>query len=135
MTSIYDTYKTNPELETKGILFDCGPEGKFTLARAGGSNTRFAKVLEAKLRPLRRQMDNETLDNKVGESVLIEVFANSVILGWEGVKNEKGEDFPFSIVNCIKLLTDLPDLFTDIREQAMKWTNYRVAELEDDVKN
>ena len=135
MTSIYDTYKTNPKLELEGIVFDCGPDGKFMLARAGGSNVRFAKNLSAKMRPHERQMDAGTMDNEVGLKLLIEVFANSIVLGWEGVKDEKGKDLPFSVENCIKLFNDLPDLFTDVREQAMKWSNYRKQEIEDAVKN
>lgn len=134
-TSIYDTFKTDDNMETRGILLDYGDAGKIKIARAGGSNVRFQKALEAKTRPLRRQIDTETLSPEAGERVLVEVFASTVVIGWEDIKDSDGKDIPFSYENCVKLFTDLPDLFIDVREQAMKAANFRTAEIEEDAKN
>jgi len=66
---------------------------------------------------------------------MAEVYAETVLLGWTGVADENGTPLPFTKENCVKLLTDLPDLFRDIQEQAQRVANFRAADLEADAKN
>jgi hypothetical protein len=122
---------------------------RFRLARAGGSNHAFKKLLQAKLKPYRHQMDNETMDEKVSEAILREVYAHTVVLGWESkVSDDPTPDgtweawletpngkTPFSPEACVKVLTDLPELFRDIQSMANKAANYRKLEQEEDAKN
>lgn len=135
MTSIYDMFKTNANLEQDGIWINYGTAGKFLVARSGGSNTMFAKVLEAKMRPYRRQLDNETMDAQVAQDILMETFVETVLKGWEGVKDEKGKEIKFSKEAALKLFRDLPELFNDLRLQSTKLANYLASDLEDDVGN
>jgi len=135
MTSIYDAFGANESFEKDGIDLDFGPAGKFRLARAGGSNKKFAKVLEARYRPYRRQADAGTLANEVAEKLMAEAYAEAVVLGWEGVTDRNGDPIPFNKDTCIALLLELPDLFSEIREQAGQFANYRLLETEDDLGN
>lgn len=135
MTSIYDAFGANKSFEKDGITVDYGPAGKFILARAGGSNKKFAKVLEARYRPYRRQAEAGTLDNEVAERLMAEAYAEAVVLGWEGVTDRNGDPIPFSRDTCISLLLELPDLFSEIREQAGQFANYRILENEEDLGN
>jgi hypothetical protein len=75
------------------------------------------------------------MDPKVADRLLIEVFVDSVVLGWEDICGRDGAIMPFTRDNCIKLFTDLPDLFLDVREQAMKAANFRELEADTDSKN
>ena len=86
MTSIFDVWGTDAVMETAGVWIDYGSSGKFLIARSGGANTKFAKVLEAKMRPYRRQMDQGKLENEVANKVLLETFIEACLLGWEGIK-------------------------------------------------
>ena len=133
--NLYKTYKTTDSMEKDGIDLQYGPDCKIRIARAGGSNQRFGKLLGDKLKPYRRQIDNGTMDDAIAAKIMAEVYADCVILGWQGVEDFEGIAIPFCKENVVKLLTDLPELFRDIQEQAGKVSNFRAAEREEDAKN
>jgi len=133
--STYETFKTDEELEKKGIEIDFGDTGCFLVARAGGANQRFKKASEKKFRPYRRQIESGTIDPKVANRLMVEVFAESVILDWQNVTDENGEEMACTYDNVVKLFTDLPDLFSEIQQEAMKFANYKAMEVEEDLKN
>ena len=133
--SLYDMFETDDGLETKGIIVDYGSAGKFLVARAGGSNTRYSKAVEALMRPHRRQFDLGTLDPEIALEVAREVFATTIILSWEGVRNRERELIPFTKENCIMVLTDLPEVFMDLQDFSSKAANFLIADLEGDSKN
>ena len=135
MTSIYDVWGTDAIMETGGVWIDYGKAGKFLIARSGGANTKFAKVLEVKMRPYRRQMDQGKMDNDVANRVLLESFIDACLLDWKGIKSEDGKEMKFTKVNALKLFTDLPDLFADLREQSSKMATFQMEEIEDDAGN
>lgn len=130
---LYDAFETDKSLERDGIFLDYGFNTKdepiqIRIARAGGANTKFAKVLEQKMKPYKRALANDTMDNKVAEKLLIEAYADSVVIGWTGVEDKEGNALEFNRENVVKLFTDLPDLFLDVQQQSQKSTLYR-AEL------
>lgn len=134
-TSFYTVFGTDKDMEQTGIVLNYGKAGKIRIARAGGANAKFAKVLEAKMRPHRSQFENGTMDNETANDLLIEAFAEAVVLGWEGVTDAEGKEIKFSTANVVKVFKDLPELFTDVREQATKIANFRAEEVEADAGN
>lgn len=135
MTSIFDVWGTDAIMETGGVWIDYGASGKFLIARSGGANTKFAKVLEAKMRPYRRQMDQGKLDNEIANKVLMESFVEACLLDWANLTYQDGKALKFSKPNAIKLFTDLPDLFGDLRDQSSKMATFQQEEIEDDAGN
>ena len=136
MHSIYDLFATDPKAEAEeGLVLDYGGFGRITIRRAGGANKAFARALESRLRPYRRQMQAGTLDEAVAERLLAEVYAETVLLGWDGITGRDGQDIAFTPQAAAQLLTDLPELFRDVQEQAQKAANFRAAELADSAKN
>lgn len=138
--SLYRQYKSDETLEKGGVLVQYGFTDDnrpiaFRIARAGGANASYAKRVEAKVKPYRRQIQTETIDPKVAEKLMMEVFVETVLLGWENVQDEAGKDLPFSKDNAIKLFTDLPDLYKDLQEQAGKASLYRAEILEVEAGN
>lgn len=137
---LYDQFKTDLSLEKEGIVINYGQNSKgenidIKIARAGGHNTKFAKTAEQVLKPYRRQIANETADRDAMELAMRTIYARSVVIGWAGVEDENGKPLEFTEANCIKLFTDLPDLFSDLREQAEKQALFRRVDLEDESKN
>jgi hypothetical protein len=135
---MYGLFKTEPMLETEGVVIDYG-SFRVTIARAGGMNKRFAKTLEAKTKPVRRAIQTETLDAERGLDILREVYAEAVILRWEtkkadtfviGIESPDGDILPFTKENVIQTFRNLPDLFTDIQDQAGKTAIFRQDEKE-----
>lgn len=138
--SLYKQFRTDEKLEKEGIFLELGvtDDGKpilIRIARAGGANVAFAKTMEAKMKPYRRQLQTETLDSKVAEKILMEVYAATVVLGWENVTDEHGKELNFTPENCVKLFTDLPDLYAEIQQSSQKVALFRQMEREADSKN
>jgi hypothetical protein len=145
MTGPYDLFKTDTEIEVKGVELDYG-DFYLVIARAGGKNKAFAKYMERAMRPYRRALQTDTLSDEVAEQVLKQAYAEKIVLGWgckddEGemchgeMKDGNGEMMPFSAHNVVKLFDDLPDLFQDVREQASKVGLFRLKDVEEDAGN
>lgn len=135
MTSIYDMYATDHQREVEGFWHPVTDKISFRLARAGGANMGFTKTLEQKTRPHRRQLDDDNMDVALANKLLIETFAETVILDWKGITDANGKKVAYSPAAATKLLTDLPDLFTELRESAAKQANFRIKGIKDDVGN
>lgn len=138
--SLYKQFQTDNALEKDGILLQYGTNSKgnpicIRIARAGGANHQYVKRMEAKVKPYRRQIQNETIEKALLENIVKDVFAECVVLGWENVEDETGKELPFTKDNCIKLFTDLPDLFLDVQEQAQRAALFRQEIRENDAKN
>ena len=138
--SLYSQYKTDQDLEVNGIVLNYGKNSKgqnidIRIARAGGSNTKFAKVAEVVLKPYRRQLNNETLDITVLDGLFRIIYAKAVVVGWSGVEDEAGNPLDFTEQNVVKVFEDLPDLFADVRAAAEKQSLFRREALEDESKN
>lgn len=152
--SMYSKFKTNDNLEQNGVILDYGPF-RITIARAGGTNKKFAKIMEAKAKPYRRAIATETLDEKVATNMLYEAFAEGIILNWEvlktGEKDEKGKKLPDSHVsgiegpdgemmqftqeNVITTFENLPELFLEIKSQAESSALFKEDDVKEDSKN
>lgn len=116
--SLYRQFKTDESVEQGGVEIDYGEGVKIRVARAGGANKRYVKSLEVMHRKYRKQIQLEILSNDLANQLLIKAYAESVVIGWEGVTDEAGEPMPFTVENCVKLFTDLPDLFDDVKSVA-----------------
>ena len=131
----YQLFATDKQAETEhGIILDYGTF-RMRILRAGGSNRKFIETLNRRLKPYRRQIENDTMDSDMAQRIMAEVYADTVIIGWDEVPDAEGSPLEYCRNNVIKLLTDLPELFRDIQEQAGKAALFRAAEREDEQKN
>ena len=136
MTNLYDVFGTDPELEsTKGVWIDYGKSTSIKIARAGGANKAYQAALLKLSNEYKHQIQSEVLGEEVAGTLMLEVFVDTIILDWEGIKDKNGEEMPFTKENARKLLTDLPDLFIDLRQMAGNITLFREKIIEDDGKN
>lgn len=132
----YDHFKTDENIEnSEGITLDYGKAGKFKIHRAGGANQRFRNYAQAKFKPYTRQIQQGTLDDDVANELNADIFAKTVVIGWEGVTGKDGQDLPFTVDNCKQLLIDLPDLFVDIQKAAQDASLFRKQMIEEVVGN
>lgn len=139
--SLFKHYKTDANAENNGVWVDGfprnddGTEPRFLLSRLGPTNKRYQAAMERELRPHRRAMELGTLSNEVAAGVSLNVFCNSVLVGWENVENEHGEKMAFTPANALQLLTALPDLYAELNAKAQQQSMFRVATLENAAKN
>ncbi len=142
--SMYEQFQTDTSLERKGIVVDYG-EFRVTIARAGGSNKKFAKVLDAKTKPYKRAIETDTMDQERGNDILKEVYAIAVVLNWEiygengewtqGIEGPDGEILEFNSDNVYQTFKNLPDLFVDLQMQAQKAALFRASIQEAEAGN
>ena len=131
----YRKFQQDSRLEQNGIELNLGEVGRFTIARAGGSNQNFAKAFKRLTQPYRRAIASGSLDDKTSQEILIAAHVEATILGWEGVTDESGNPLPFSKENAKKLFTDLPELFEEIRRASEDAANFRAFVMEESAGN
>lgn len=161
--ALFKNYKTDKDLERTGIVYTPDSGTAITIARAGGNNVKFAKALEIKTKPYRRQIEAGTLDPKLDRQMMAEVFAETVVKNWETLVGEEGEEqlvqgieadpdnlsayqgepqehgdlilVPFNKHNVVETLLALPDVFRDMQAEANRTANFLDANRKDDAKN
>lgn len=149
--SLRDEYATDKQAEVAGRWFDLRGGARMLLARAGGANKNFTKVYEAVFRPHRRRMDAKAMPPDETNELLMQVYAKSVVLDWQGVTDRDlhedgegdGKPVPYSPKACLQLFKALPDLFYQpdsdlplgVFQLASNAGIFRVANREEDAKN
>jgi hypothetical protein len=131
----YSLFETNKNLESGDGLTLQYPGFSITIHRAGGSNTKFAQVLSAKMKPYRQQFERGILDDETSSRILLESYAEGVVVGWKDVKDRAGKPMAFTKENVVKLFSDLPDLFADVKAQAENAALFREQAEKADEKN
>jgi hypothetical protein len=134
-------FATDPKLERDGLWLDYGDGRRLLCARAGGANKHYQRTMESVAAPFRRAIETKTLPPEQAEKILVEVFARSVVRGWEGVTQDdldgSGDQTPvsFSVENCMKFFAALPEVLADVRGQIVEAQLFRAVLDEDDSKN
>lgn len=138
--SMYAMFQTDEVLEQKGVELDYG-WGVITVARAGGGNKRFARVLEAKSKPYLRAIQTETMDPEIAGRILMETYAETIIIKWQtrvegelkvGIDGGPGvaKLLPVNTANIVGTFTTLGELFRDVQAQANRVALFRDVLLE-----
>lgn len=139
-SSLYRNYATDSVKETTGveIKFDANDDNTiptFIVSRMGESNKEYTKALERATTPYKRQIQMKTMTADLSKSLFLDVFVTTVLRGWSNIQNENGDVIPYNKDNAIKLLTDLPDLYSELLTQAGDAALFRKDSLEQDAKN
>jgi len=87
------------------------------------------------MKPYRRQIQQGLLDEGKARELEARVYARGVIIDWDGVTDEAGNELECTEENVVKVFTDLPDLFTEVKQQANDLSNFRREQQESDAKN
>lgn len=147
MSGLYKHFKTNADLEVNGVWLDYEDVNtRIRVARAGGSNKKFTRRLEALSRPHRRAIQADMMSNERIRKLTMEVFIDTVILDWQtreseeaewtkGISGPNGDVLEFTKDNVRQVLTELPELFDDIVDFAQKSAAFREEVLEAEAGN
>src|SRR5262245_23946374 len=129
MSNPRDKYAVDRAREAQGAPLAID-DMQFILRSATASNRgyRYALALAASRR--RNELNGDTARAfDVHESILIEAFADAVILGWSGVDGADGKPLEFTRANCVQLMEDCPAIWDKVREAALDVERFKpVAE-------
>lgn len=118
--SLFKTFGTNKNLEQYGVEITY-PEAKhengtipvFIVKRAGGSNKDYDKALDRARRPFKADIVTNNLNGEQVNTVLVEAFLDSVLVGWKNLYDDNGKEISYSVEEARKLYEKIPDLFID----------------------
>lgn len=134
--AVFDVFETDPQKEVEGVEFDY--MGLFTvrLARAGGANKDFAKVVEELTRPIRRalQLDVPGMKDRADE-ILHEAYARTVVRNIYGEKIGRVATDPFDPEIARTLFKELPAFFQEVKDQSESIVLFRKDTREADAGN
>ncbi len=127
--SAYDQFESDRSLEQDGVWVQIGTM-EFQVARAGGDNDAFIKEASKKFKPFQAAISADTMPKQLATELVLEVFISTVLKGWRNVFGRDKVELEFTAENAKKLLTDLPNLFVQLQNEAQRVTNFRKANLE-----
>lgn len=137
---LFKTFTTNQEREVQGteVKYEANPDGTmptFVIARKGGANKRYTRAMEREYKPYQRLLAAEKCPPETIEKCNLNIFLSSILLGWSNVQNEDGSVIEFNAENARKIMTMLPDLFTDLWYKADQASMFQDDYLENATKN
>jgi hypothetical protein len=141
-SGLLSIYKMDAVKQQDGVLVEFpqaenadGSVPKFRLARISSNNVRYTKAMEFECRPYKREIELGALDKATDRKIAVKVFCQTILLGWENVKDAEGKDIPFGERAANQLLLELPDLYVELTQRAQDMSLFRQNELESDAKN
>lgn len=133
--SIYTIAKTDADSEENGKWFDdIFEEGSgISLKLRRMTSQAYIKVLNRLMQENRKLMVKGKFPKDVDMRLLVESMAEGIIVDWKGiVVEEGGEEIPYSKDAAIKLMTELPDLKSTVRNLAQSMAAFR-AETKEEI--
>lgn len=132
--SPYAMFSSNADKEAAGIWKQIGATS-YLIARAGGNNEKFLKVVKDKFLPFQSAINSDTLPKAVAKQLAVEAFVGTILLDWKNFVDRDGTELPFTKENALRVLTDLPELFTTLSKEAQSLANFQDQQLEEAAKN
>lgn len=135
---IFAQYATNPALEQDGKEFDFGGGIKLKIARA--HNPKYTRILNKLYEAHKHTLDLKDTPEQIAAAaecshkIMAEVMSKSILLGWTGPVEYKGQPLPYSVENAKKLLL-LKDFQEEVARRAANFHNFRFEVEEADAKN
>ena len=118
-------YKTNQTMETEGNWFQIDENVRFRCKRFGGKNRDAVRKAEIQYRkPFARLIEAGRLSAEKEVAIGVKVFVDACLVDWEGVEWE-GKPLEFSFDNAVMLLTEYPDLATELMIHSGSTQNFQ----------
>ena len=136
-------FETDTAVERDGIWIEYAPGVEIRVARAGGSNKYFAKMMQRLAKPHRRAIQTESVDDDVLRSIFIKAYAQAIITDWKGFTKDliTHDDadaetvLDFNKDNVEAVLQAQPNLFMDIQKASDTISYFRAEINEADSGN
>jgi hypothetical protein len=137
--SLYGTFGTDPVLAEKGIIvvypLANGSEVEFKIKKAGARNQTWKTLYTKIMKPHAEAIEKETLTEIEHGKLLSELYARSVVIGWNGVYDASGNAVPFTIENCMELMQFMPEILSKIIADSHDRSNFREEQMDATAKN
>jgi hypothetical protein len=125
-------FKTNDTYEREGVWVDIGSGTKLLLCRTG--NPEYVAQWAKFTKPHKLAMRKGTMSDKDMEEVICKVLSRSVLLNWEGLEDDDGNEIEYSIAAAEDALA-IKDFRALVVELAGNMETFKQQEVEDTLGN
>ena len=123
MTFVVGENKRDRKAEEKGTWLDYDTGVRFLIART--NNPAYKQFIQKQYTLHERTLERKnTKADAVAESITLEALCDHILLGWEGVVDEKSKPIKFSPEVAKDILEEYDDLRAAIYEFATERANY-----------
>lgn len=125
-------FKSDINKATNGVWVPLW-DGRVKIARADNKNYR--KAFAEKLKPYRREVQNKSLPDETLQRIVLECFAETILLDWEGFE-EDDKPLPYSKEKVIEIMSNeqFEDLALKLYELSKDHTLFLQEEEQEDIK-
>ena len=130
---IFTDLALNQESEVGGVWVPYRGDVEFLIARS--NNRKFRKLFTHQYKKNQRLVDSNTDAGEAkGDELLIDVLAQSVLLGWKGKLAIQGERLEYTVGNAKRLLA-IPLFREWVSKQSDDIQAYKAVQDAEDQKN
>ena len=122
-------FKTDPRLEQDGVWVEAGAGLRLLVASA--DNPKYEQYLRRLGKPYRLQIRNGTVRPDVMRDITMQAAARHVLLDWEKLQDEDGNDVSYSEKQALAYFKEVPRFFNTVMEFAQNGALFREEEEED----
>jgi len=134
MVSTFDEFfLTDEKKSLEGVRIIVGynqNDNEVALWVAEAGNKKHEKVQRKFSKALEKTRHNKDKQREI----MAKIIAESLLLDWEGVLDDKGEAIPCTLENKIKALTKYKKLFLEVLENSSDAENFQVDTSYDDAE-
>jgi len=78
---------------------------------------------------------NGRMDFDAADEIAKKAFSKFILLGWENLQDDEGNDIPYSSEKALELMTEYDEFYSMITEHASNAEAYKQNEMESDSGN
>lgn len=117
--------------EREGVWVDY-MEGQLLIARIG--NPHNLKVFAKHRQPYKRQLLRGTVAQDVQAKIVCKTYAESVLLGWRGIKDDEGNELKYTTELAEQVLLNDIDLREFVESVGQESATFREEEIKETAK-
>lgn len=133
MNTIEKLFKTDKDAEQQGVEHYIG--GGVTLRIARQNNPAYREYIAQLIRPYREEVEAKNLADDVWVELINKAMSKTILVGWDGIKDDNGNEIQYTPEKALDFLSQMPDFREVVSAFSTNMENYRVSELEKDIKN
>lgn len=131
----FAAYAADEVAEEKGAKVTLPRMGDKLFSIARSNNEDYARLITKLVKQNKHLLDSKTPEAKAkSKELMVRVFAETILLGWEGEIKYKDQMLAYSKENA-KTLLGHAQFLEDVKAAADNFENYKLVKDEEDEKN
>ena len=124
-------YVTDPNSEADGIKLSFGKGRKITVLRSGATNNKYKVAMRDVFKPYMTTGGLTGLSDDESGGLMKRVYAQSIVIGWEGFTDDDGEPMVYSEDACVALFDAAPEIYDIVRTESAQFSNFVSEEIKE----